>query len=325
MVDDRLEQVVEKYGFTVQNRYRARGAVIFETDEGLRLMRQHEKSGEHLEFENQVREMLARKGLCMTDRIVPNLDGELATHWETGEYYVMYQWYAGNECDYRSRPMLCQAADTLGKIHIALRDVREEPLIPEETLLQRYERHNSEMKRIWRYMKQKKKKTAFERYAVSCYGFFSERASQAQERISQSAYFHEKGMRLTDVCHGEYNYHNLIFTPAGVAVTNFERAGYGIQLMDFAYFFRKVMEKNNWDMEKGKAVVASYRAVAGMSLAAGEFLAAVLSYPEKYWKLLNHYMNGKKTWIPDKNLEKMRAVREQEDRKMSFLQILPRL
>lgn len=324
-MEDRLEQVIERYDFQVNGRCRGRGAVILDTDGGLRLLRQQEKTTEHDTFENEVKEMLARKGFLLTDRIVENKDGELVTQTESGEYYKVLLWYAGGECDCRNRQMICQAAETLGRLHIALRYVRDEPYVPEETLLQRYQRHNREMKRICRFMKDKKKKTGFERYAVSCYDFFSLRASEAEKRLSESVYFHENGMKMRDICHGEYNYHNLIMTKSGIAVTNFERAGYGMQLMDFAYFFRKVMEKNNWDTEKGKAVVNSYRAVAGLSQGAGEFLSIVLSYPEKYWKLLNRYMNGKKTWVPDKNLEKMRAVREQEEKKTKFLKILPEL
>ena len=92
-----------------------------------------------------------------------------------------------------------------------------------------------------------------------------------------------------------------------------------MQLMDLAYFFRKVMEKNNWDTEKGEAVLESYQAVAGLSGEEREFLWIILSYPEKYWKLMKHYINGKKTWISDKNMEKLKAVKEQEQAKENFL------
>ena len=53
-----------------------------------------------------------------------------------------------------------------------------------------------------------------------------------------------------------------------------------------------------------------------------EFVSTTLSYPIKYWKLLNQYMNGKKTWISDKSLEKMKDVQEQEERKAQFLKRL---
>lgn len=318
-VDDKQEQTIVKYGFQVKNRYRVRGAVLLDTDQGLRMLRQYDRLGEHFAFENRIKEHLAQKGFSMTDRVVNNLEGESVTEWETGEKYVMYQWYAGSECDYRSRQNLSQAAANLGRLHLALRGMTGEPVHLEENLLERYSRRGRELKRVYRFMKEKKRKSRFELYALSCYPEFAKKAQAAEKKLAQSEYFRKRGRETQDLCHGEYNYHNLIMTADGVATTNFERLYFGMQLMDLAYFFRKVMEKNNWDTEKGKAVLESYQAVAGLSGEEREFLWIILSYPEKYWKLMNHYINGKKTWISDKNMEKLKAVKEQEQAKENFL------
>lgn len=319
-MDDRQEQTLERYNFQVKNRYRVRGAVLLETEEGLRMLRQCDRPGEHFVFENRVKDYLADKGFTMTDRVIKNTDGEFVTEWESGEKYVVYQWYAGNECDYRNRHELCLAAENLGKLHLALRKMSEEPVSPEENLLERYKRRGREMKRVYRFMKGKKRKSCFELYALACYPEFARKADEAEKRLEQSVYFRENGTGTRDLCHGEYNYHNLIMTADGVATTNFERMAFGMQLMDLAYFFRKVMEKNNWDGEKGKAVLDSYHKVAQLSGEEREFLYIVLSFPEKYWKLMNHYINGKKTWISDKNMEKLKGVKEQEQAKENFLQ-----
>jgi CotS family spore coat protein len=278
--------------------------------------------GEHFELENRIKEYLMEKGLPMTDRVVKNKEGDTVTEWETGEKYVVYEWYAGNECDYRSMSNLCQAAANLGRLHVALRDFSDEPVLPAENLLERYRRHTRELKRVYAFMKEKKRKSGFEMDALSCYPQFAKKACAAKERLAQSSYFQKNGAGTKDLCHGEYNYHNLIMTEKGVATTNFEKMHYGLQLMDFAYFFRKVMEKNYWDSEKGKAMIRSYREQAGFSEDECEFFRIVLSYPEKYWKLMNHYINGKKTWISDKNMEKLKSVKEQEQAKEKFLQTI---
>lgn len=321
-MDDRQEQTIEKYGFQVKNRYRVRGAVLLDTDEGLRMLRQCDRLGEHFSFENRIKENLAEKGFGMTDRVVPNLDGDAITEWENGIKYVVYCWYSGNECDYRSGHDLCLAAENLGRLHLALREKADTPVPPEEDLMGRYQRRIRELKRVYRFMMGKKRKSHFELYALACYPEFAKKASNAEKKLAQSAYFQKNGTGTRDLCHGEYNYHNLIMTGDGVATTNFERMAFGMQLMDLAYFFRKVMEKNNWDAEKGKAILESYKSVAGFSPEEQEFLWIVLSFPEKYWKLMNHYINGKKTWISDKNMEKLKGVKEQEQAKENFLKTL---
>lgn len=50
-----------------------------------------------------------------------------------------------------------------------------------------------------------------------------------------------------------------------------------------------------------------------------EVLHALLLYPEKYWKLVNFYYNGKKTWISEKNYEKLEKIRAQEPDRQKFI------
>ena len=318
-MEDKQEQTLEKYSFEVKNRYRARGAVLLDTDQGPKLLREYEKIQGHFIFATAVKEMLAGKGMDMTDRVVYNRDGDPVTEWESGEKYVVYEWYYGDSCDYRSGEGLFQAAKNLGRLHQCMENEAKEAEVLEENLLQRYERHNREMKRVYTYMKEKKRKSEFELNALSCFSEFFDQARRAGERLERSAFFEEKGKKTQDLCHGEYNYHNLIVTREGIATTNFERAACGVQLMDLAYFLRKVMEKNGWQVEKGRAVLEGYRKYRKLDRDACELLMIALSYPVKYWKLMNQYMNGKKSWISDKNRQKLIGVREQEAAKSFFL------
>lgn len=318
-MDDKQDLTIEKYGFQVKNRYRARGAVLLDTEDGPRLMREYEKIQAHFSFANEVKKLLYDRGMPLTDRVVENLDGELVTEWDTGEKFVVYEWYYGESCDYKSRQGLVKAAENLGCLHNKLTGVSEKPVPLEEELGTRYERHNRELKRVYTYMKEKKRKNEFELSAVCCFPDFYRKAVEVARRLAVCRYYEEHGKETRDICHGEYNYHNIIFTKKGVVTTNFERAAYGVQWMDLAYFLRKTMEKNSWDVEKGKAVLQGYRREKSIGREDMEFLLLILSYPVKYWKLLNQYMNGKKSWMSSKNMEKLIGVREQEKAKENFL------
>ena len=50
-----------------------------------------------------------------------------------------------------------------------------------------------------------------------------------------------------------------------------------------------------------------------------ELLRIMLSYPEKFWKVTNKYYNSNKAWISDKNMEKLKMVKEQADVKQKFV------
>lgn len=318
-MEDRQELALEQYAFRVNNRRRARGAVLLETSDGLRLLREYTKITSHFAFENEVKEHLRLKGMERLDWVVKNQSGEWITVCETGEQYVVYEWYGGEECDYRSTHGLWEIASNLGRLHQCLKNYTAAPVPVDETLVRQYERHNREMKRVYNFMRAKRRKSEFERYAMSCYAGFAGQAEKTRKLLEQLEYYQVYGTKTRDVCHGGYNYHNLIQTKEGLATTNFEHAGMGIQLMDLVYFMRKTMEKNKWNWEKGKAIWEGYRENVSLTGGEKEFVAITLSYPIKYWKLLNQYINGKKTWISDKSLEKMKDVREQEERKKEFL------
>ena len=49
------------------------------------------------------------------------------------------------------------------------------------------------------------------------------------------------------------------------------------------------------------------------------YLKLRLAYPEKFWKIANHYYNSRKSWIPDKNMEKLQILIGQEEKKEEFL------
>lgn len=319
-MEDKQEMTLEKYHFQVRNQHRMRGAVLLETDEGPLLLREQKKVTGHFALENEIKELLRSKGMRNLDFVVPNREGKLVTEWETGEKYVVYRWFHGEECDYRSPKDLFVMAENLGKLHRYLCGYYEEPVTLEEPLLLQYERHNREMKRVYTYMKGKKRKTDFERYAIERFGLFYGRAQKAQKQLEESSYYRDHGRKTRDLCHGEYNYHNLLMTSEGMATTNFEHVVPGVQLMDLAYFMRKTMEKNRWQAEKGRTIWEGYTGEMNCGESEREFLVTVLSYPIKYWKLLNQYMNGKKTWISNKSMEKLKAVCEQEDSKEKFLQ-----
>lgn len=319
-MEDKQELTLEKYDFQVKNRHRSRGAVLLDTNEGPLLLREQKRITGHFELENQIKEHLRKKGMTNLDFVVPNQEGKYVTEWETGEKYVVYRWFYGEECDYRNLQDLRLMAENLGSLHDCLRGFLKEPVALELPLHEQYERHNRGMKRVYNYMKEKKRKTEFERHAMQGFGMFYTRAEGVKARLMESNYYRKHGASTTDLCHGEYNYHNILMTRQGLATTNFEHAAPGVQLMDLAYFMRKTMEKNHWQIEKGKAIWESYAQKASSGEGELAFLATILSYPIKYWKLLNQYMNGKKTWISNKSMEKLQAVYEQEDSKDKFLQ-----
>ena len=85
---------------------------------------------------------------------------------------------------------------------------------------------------------------------------------------------------------------------------------------------RKIMEKNNWNVRLGMELLEGYRRKQELTAQDLQGLYYRLSYPEKFWKLADHYYGSRKSWIPEKNVEKLRSLIRQREQRSSFLKIL---
>lgn len=320
-MEDKQEAAIAGYDLTVHKRYRSRGGWVLETSAGPRLLREYDTIRSHFMMENEIKQYLIRNGFSMVDDVVPNKEGNAVTELGTGEKFVMYNWFLGDECDLRSEACLVAAGQNLGRLHKAVLGYSQPESAAGEAggLLEQFQKHNRELKRVNGYMKNKKRKTEFEIYAINCFQGYYDKACEAADRLANSAYYASLQKQPYSICHGDYNYHNLIMTGRGVATIGFEKSGYGIQLLDLTYFMRKTLEKNGWSKAAGEAVIKGYDKASTLNAEQIEFIYTMLSYPEKYWKLMNHYINKKKSWLSAKSLEKLKDVKSLEKRREEFL------
>lgn len=79
------------------------------------------------------------------------------------------------------------------------------------------------------------------------------------------------------------------------------------------------MEKNNWDISLGSEMLDTYCKTKSISIREFEVLKAALSYPEKFWKIINYYYNSNKAWYSEKNEDKLKQFRKQEKLRWSFI------
>lgn len=185
-----------------------------------------------------------------------------------------------------------------------------------------YERYNRELRRIRKRLRDKSTQTDFEVFLLKHYGFFMEQAVQALNQIkaSGSEAFCREQARAGMLCHGDFQYHNILFTEKGIFIMNYEKCVQDVQIRDFYLFFRKIMEKNNWNQEIGEQLIRGYDSVRGIDSKEMEQLYLRLCYPEKFRKVVSFYYNSGKSWIPGKNREKLERMIVQEQARQRFLE-----
>lgn len=322
-MEDKLEEVIRQYPFRVKSKKRTRGALLLDTGEGTLLLKDYGASPSRIELEEDLKRHLSEQGYSYIDITIKNVNGEYRTRDKYGKYWVVRRWYQGGECDIHDADSVCKAAAHLGRIHqlMQMPTLQNSVLSQGEELPEELERHNRELKRVRSYIRGKRQKNEMEICLLNSFPEFYQQACLAQSLLQECGYeqLWQDTMEQGRVRHGNYTYHNVMFGENDVITTGFEKAEIGLQITDLYSFLRKVMEKNEWCWPLGEQMIHAYESQRCLEDSKKKTLYVLLLYPYKYWKLVNFYYNGRKSWIPAKNLEKLVRIRKQEEERLKFL------
>lgn len=317
----RPEQVLEQYDLEVKNIARGRDSYQCDTSQGQKILREYKGSMERAQFLADMLDYLKAAGRPV-ETIVRTKEGEPFAVSEEETKYILYQAYAGAECDTKNRSDMLLASRELAMLH---KDAAQYPgSVPQfvrakaDSLLWLYEKRNRELNKVRNYIRTKKKKNEFEAMFAGQYAVFSQKARDATQILKDLGQHEE----LIGFCHGDYNQHNVIFSQEGIFVVHFENFSYQERVGDLANFIRKMMEKNGWNIGLGMDLIRSYDRVRKLSPEELKFLYVYLAYPEKFWKIANRYYNSHKAWLSGRNIEKLEKVIAQETAREQFLQML---
>ena len=331
-MENKNTDILHQYGLETVKIGRIRGAIAAYTNEGIFLIRAFSGNMKHLEFEEKLLNIISKTNKIYTDHIIKNEAGELVSEDDSGKKIVVRRWYNAVDCDLKNPQHIIRAARALAILHSIMNDITtdetvigQEPMRSEEKLVKEFERHNVELKRARNYIRSKRKKNEFELMVLSSFDLFF---SDGEEVLEMACRLHMKDfirqeMNQNRMIHGEFNYHNVLFVEkqgkTRVLITNFDKVKQGVQIRDLYDFMRKVLEKNDWDPKLGNEMIEEYLKVRKVSSQELKYLWLKLKYPEKYWKLLNHYYNNNKAWVPDKDIEKLKQVIIEHEKRLAFV------
>lgn len=318
---NRPEQVLEQYELEVKSVSRGRESYICETNQGTKALKEYRGSKERAGFLADMLEHLRTGGLlvesvCRTKESSPVAVGEEEVR------YLLLDALTGAECDTKSREDMLISVRKLAELHNVAGSYPGE--VPEfvrtdpNALLALYEKHNRELRKVKNYIRSRKKKNEFESLFAEQYVYFMQKAEAVTELLKNM----ESEQEMYGFCHGDYNQHNVIFTKKGIAIVHFDNFSYQLRVGDLANFIRKMLEKNNWNTGLGMDFIRAYDGVRRLSSVELKYLYLYLAYPEKFWKIANHYYNAHKAWLSGRSIEKLEKFIRQESAREEFLQML---
>lgn len=325
-MEEKIRDVLDAYPFQVNRVSRGRGAFICDTDQGLKLVKAWHRSPQRLEFEQLVKYTIRDRGYYYVDQFVPNKDGQYLNLNQDGQQYTVRDWFEGRECDVHNAADLLAAVRQLAALHLLMQngDSLEQRLqaFTYEDTRQVFLKRRKELRAIHSYIRGKKQWNSFEKLFMGLYRDSLAEAEAALEMLDLFPFeeLREKAIQERTLCHGDFNYHQVILSRKYTAIINFDRLHLDIQVEDLYQFLRKVMEKNGWDLVLGALILDTYMSVKPLGHDERCTLYALLLFPEKFWKIANRYYNSRKSWLSGVNYEKMSRVTKMAGQRKRFLE-----
>lgn len=336
-MNDRTVSLLENYDIEVEKTRKGRGAIICETRQGEYVLKEYTGILTKLDFLFYFLQQLSGRldgSFLWTEKLIKTKEEALYVTDYEGTHYILKTSVSGRECNIKELKELKKAVETLAYLHQNTTVCEGEMEIPAMAQVgKEYEKHNKEIKRVKNFLKKKSQKTEFERFLMQNVDVFYEQGERVASEWNSYKFkddICENGMNedVSDienrkkeytVCHGDYQYHNVLYTDTSVGVSSFEKCILDDPVRDLSFFMRKILEKNNWSPFLGEELLNVYNKHRTLSVYSLADLYYRFAYPEKFWKIANYYFNNSKSWIPEKNIEKLKKVVEQETQKQAFL------
>lgn len=116
--------------------------------------------------------MIKKRGFSEIESIIRNKEGELLTVDSDG-VHILKTYFDGRECNVHDMEECRLAMSTLARLHKAS---HMEEGLPHPggsfTVGQEFEKHNRELRRVRKFLREKGQKTDFEIYLMQCYDYF---------------------------------------------------------------------------------------------------------------------------------------------------------
>ena len=324
-MNDKAVNVLEQYDMTVSRTFKGRGTIICDTDQGMRVLKEYRGRTEKLELLYQLQGKL--KDSLRTDMLIRTKEGALFVKDIDNSVYILEEQVDGKECSYKNEEDIVKACGAMAKLHLKFMTPQSEKicLMPVFFYADEMERHTVECKRVRNYLRKLHNKTEFERALLKEYDYFLEKAVDVTRRAREEsqaeyeAYVNSNGL----YCHGDYTYHNVIIgkgnSGAYTGIVNLEHFAHDAGARDFYLLFRKISEKCDWSLDMAQSMLDAYQNRRVFPPIEWRSLCLRLAYPEKFWKIINFYYNSRKSWMPNRNYDKLESLIHQEKNREKLL------
>ena len=163
MVDQALS-VLEQYELDVKGVRKGRGNWIINCREGDFVLKEYGGGEERAKLQSKMTTQIHEKTGVLVQEIVPNKEGSLLTKDGEENTYTIQTYMEGRECNIKDEKECEAAVQTMARMHrgMIFSETEWGQIPVPYSLKKEFSKRNAELRRLRRYLKEKRKKNDFE-------------------------------------------------------------------------------------------------------------------------------------------------------------------
>jgi len=296
-----LEQLLsEEWGLSVKRLTAVRSAWKVEAEEGVFACKFSRSQPERLALLPEAQQFLLDHGFQRFAQLVPTRKGQWLVEVE-GKACLLTTWVYGEEPNYYRQRDLLAVSRALGQFHHSSCSFPARRVGQGKDKLGKWPRKlkkkAEELNELLERARQEGTRDLFSIILLTRQNWLMTMAREAVAALESSAYrqlvaaCQEQG--LAPLCHGDTAMRNFLLRMNGgqteVWMIDFDSLAVDLPVADLWRLFRRSLRRNYWSAPLAFAMLRNYHRERRLSREEIEVLTALLTFPEKEWRLARAY------------------------------------
>lgn len=320
---DKIDKIVNDFNCRLIRNIPVNQYHVVHTDKGIFYLKKIANISRIL-FIHDIKENLVRKGFDNIDRYRVINKKPYIQHDENS--YVMTRWISGKKCNYDNDNELEQAGEYLAKFHNLSRGIisfASNELTSSMGKLQKVYLDRCEdylyMKSL---IKMRSVKSSVDDLFLNNIDILYEMGIESVKMLQKNGYFDicKKEGAARTVCHGDYNYKNIIIDEKGkLNIINFDNCRFGLRCYDLACLIVSALNRFNWDFQKVLEIFEAYNSVRKLEEIEYKIMFSFIQFPQDIWEITTRYYYEEYDIFKDKYYRILKDKMEKLQYKIDFL------
>lgn len=298
MIMSEAQQICERFGFNGECGI-VRDMCKVRTISGVKYIKKVSYGIDRLIFLHEAKEHLIKNGFYNIDRFYISPEGNPYIIFNEN-VYIAIDCIDERECDFKKIGDVKTATEVLADFHKNITGYKPSDGIKTRDeiglLVSTLKKRSDELLRLKKVAQ--KSRNRFDFLFIDNVNFFLERSSASLEIMYSPTYSRvlDEAIRKKEYCHRDYSFHNLVFDANdNLYINNFDYFCSEINVYDIASFLRKIMTEYKWNVDIALQIVNWYDTINKIDKDELAVLAALLEFPQKFWRIANRYYNSRRT------------------------------